>query len=228
MVPALGNLVTEVNCAITTPSGTTTYSDPTSCPGGLISASPPYDLFVNLTPGDGISGHQIDYPNYKTSISFHAAFTDAFEIIGVPSGTIQWAGELDVRNPGSTPSWSSTDTIDGSFWPSFGHPIVTSFTAGQDIPISILLNATGQCCIDGGDYAYWQWMLSQITVYDGNGQLVTNPQYASADGYAYPVVGGVEVAYVPEPGTWVLTALGFCMIAFSWRTRTSPCDADPI
>ena len=216
-----GSLVTQVTCTVVTPTSNVTYNDASSCPGASVTTgAQPYDLSVSMNAGAGILGHAGE-AGYSTDIFISINFQDSFEILDVAGGSIQWFGDLTHFNPGNA-IISGSVGIGGHGWPA-PVPITTPFASGQSIPILIDMTFWGQCCNPGADALLYAFLLDQIKVFDANGNLVANPHYASASGYAYPVLGGVESVHMPEPGTWVLAAVGLvALVAVKSRFRHTP------
>jgi hypothetical protein len=202
-VPAFGNLMTQATCKITNNGQTTTYSDPSACPGGSVIVDPPLSFALDLAPL-GFPGGQTD------TVTLLLDFTDSFEVLNVSSGTIQWFGELDHVSFGGDEGVTGSWKLGGMDWPiAYNIPVVTPFVGTQQIDLAIHLTLGGSCCIHDADDAIWKFLLNSVKVFDANGNPVVAPVYESSSSYTYPVLGGVQA---PEPGTWTLAALGLAVL----------------
>lgn len=151
-------------------------------------------------------------PGNSALVTIDVDFIDSIEIFGVQGGTVKWFGDFTRSTPGAPTISGAFGIGDTGKWSNPLIPVSTPFVNGQSIPIFIDLSFWGQCCLDGGDSALYDFSLSQLRVFDAQGNLVQNPQYASASGYSYPVFGGTQVTHLPEPGTWMLAGLGIGLL----------------
>lgn len=207
---AFGSLVTSVTCSVTTPDGTTNGPCPGSGARLVDTGFGVSIIFDNAAPLNGFVGQ----PGYHDTVSLNVNFSDLFEIQGISSGTIQWTGDVSHFNEGvNSPV---VGTIDGHAWPT-AFKLTTPFIGTQDISLNISAAITESIFGIATSPAYGNWLFSlgQIKVFDANGNLVVNPEYASSSGYLYPVLGGIQAVHMPEPGSWTLAALGLLGITAS-------------
>lgn len=217
-VPVFGSYVTSDSCSYND-SNTTTFCVAGRAANVNVTPDSPFDVSINLRPDDtSVDPNLGTLPGRIIEVTVSYDFEDSFAITSVPSGTLQWFGDFDRTLPGS-PQTQISASIGGSGWPSSlldNSPVIIPFTAGEEIPLFIHFSATGACCHDGPESGSWFFLLSQIKVFDADGDLVNAPGYSSTSGYLYPVLGAVPV---PEPAPWMLALFGLGLAKLRLRHR---------